>query len=80
MQQRLYLQVYLTTFNESSLEYIYSRRLKYLLSCKQHLIDIAFIDVNLEIKNALDCSSVPINHHNLTLEGLSIEDHPQVNE
>jgi hypothetical protein len=44
--------VYFTSFNENSIEYLYSRRLKYILSCKEHLIDINFIDINLELRKA----------------------------
>jgi hypothetical protein len=50
-QNKVYLQVFVNTFADSSIECIYSRRLKYLMESKRNLIDIHFIDVNIEMKN-----------------------------
>ena len=51
------LQVFVTTFAENSVEFLYSRRLKYLLDTKRHLIDIQVIDANSEIQKVFSNAS-----------------------
>lgn len=49
---RNYLKVFINTFSENSIESLYSRRLKYIMESKTHLIDINFTDINMEIAKA----------------------------
>jgi len=53
MQSRAYLQVYVNSFGDGSLEQLLSRRLRYLLQAKSHLIEIRIIDVNQEMASVL---------------------------
>lgn len=48
-----YLQVFINSFCENSIEFLYSRRLKYLLESKRLVVDIQMIDVNSEIKKVM---------------------------
>lgn len=49
----MFLQVFVNSFCENSLESLYSRRLKYLMETKRHLIEIKIIDANLELSQAM---------------------------
>ena len=50
---RTFLQVFVTSFGDGSLEQLHSRRLRYLLHAKSHLLEIRVVDVNQEMASAV---------------------------